>query len=358
VTFLTGEAPWFAFLVHPRDVPDFIAMPGGTLIRDNSESDEEFVAKASANPPMVLADVVVGAGVRGELIGVGRLPDAMLTPDGHRAVVEAVDLAVQRGAPVIGLGALTAPATAGGRALLKRIPRTVSITNGNGLTAAVVRRNVHEASKCLGLGTDCRVALLGATGSVGVASSRLLAADGYRLTLVGASRQRVERTLGDLLAQGHTGATGLDALRHADIAVLLTNAATAKVAPAMFSEGAVVIDVAQPCNVVEPDVPGFAAAGVTVKRGGVVRIPGYACKETLGLDSPQDTFACLAETYLMAREGLRESSVGRPSAEYASRMDGIARRHGVVIRSLGLSAAPSERPAGPGALSVVGGREG
>src|SRR6185437_1063117 len=189
-----ATAPWFAFIVHPRDLPELIAMPGASLVYDHSASDEEFIAKARGNPPIVLADVVFsGAAVRGELIGIGFLPDAMLSTDANRAVAAAVELAADRGAPVIGLGALTAPATAGGRALLERLPRGVTLTNGNGLTAATVRDNVAEAIGHLGLGRPARVALLGATGSVGAALARLLAEEDLELILIGGSVGHLER---------------------------------------------------------------------------------------------------------------------------------------------------------------------
>jgi fatty aldehyde-generating acyl-ACP reductase len=341
MNFVSGVAPWFAFIVHPRDLPELIAMPGASLVYDHSDDDADFIAKATHNPPVVLADVVFsGSAVRGELIGVGRLPDAMLTTDAHRAVAAAVDLAVERGAPVVGLGALTAPATAGGRALLKRLPTGVTLTNGNALTAAIVRRNVREATARLGPGRLPRVALLGATGSVGIALSHLLAEEDLELTLIGASRGRIERTLGDLLAAGHRCATAPEALAGADVGVLLTNAGSARVTPGMVGPGTVLIDVAQPPNVAAEDVPVFAAEEVEVVPGGVVRIPGYSCRQDFGLPSPQDTFACLAETFVLAREGLRDHSTGTPAPEYVERIERAADRQGISSLPLFAAEAP------------------
>jgi len=86
-------------------------------------------------------------------------------------------------------------------------------------------------------------------------------------------------------------------------------------------------------------VPRFAARDVVVRRGGTVDIRGYACRHGFGLSAHHQTFACLAETYLLACEGIREHSVGRPSAAYARRLEAIAERHGVTIPSLLLTAA-------------------
>jgi hypothetical protein len=49
----------------------------------------------------------------------------------------------------------------------------------------------------------------------------------------------------------------------------------------------------------------------------------------LNIPIPGATFACLAETYLMAREGMREHSVGAPAPEFALRLEQVAARHGV-----------------------------
>lgn len=346
MTYLTGEAPWFAFIVHPRDMADCVSMPGGAFLRDHSDSDEEFVAKAASSPPVVVDEVVfAGMPVRGELIGVGRLPERMLSSDAHRAVQAAVELGVARGAAVIGLGALTAPVTAGGRSLLRHLPSGVTLTNGNGLTAATVRRNVLEASELLGLGQAARVGVLGATGSVGVALSHLLADDGFALRLLGPSCERVDRLLGDLVARGARAGAGVEDLSDVDVAVLLTSDPSARVSPAALREGAVVIDVAQPCNVADDHVPRFGERGVDVARGGVVAVPGLACRVRFGIGAGR-TFACLAETYLLALEGIREHAVGRPSPAYARAIDAVAQRHGVAACSLALE-RPAARPALP-----------
>lgn len=74
--YITNEAPWFSFLVHPRDVPDLDTMRGISFLRKHTESEEEFVRKACSMPPLLLGDVLVGASaVRGEVVGAVRLPE-------------------------------------------------------------------------------------------------------------------------------------------------------------------------------------------------------------------------------------------------------------------------------------------
>lgn len=334
---LTNRTPWFAFLLHFRDMEDIDRLRCSSLVRRYSHSEADFKRKMSSLPPLVGAEVNFGFGsaIRGEVIGVMRLPEDMLGPQAMQFTLEAVELALQRGTRVIGLGALTAPATGGGLKLLRHIPAGVTLTNGNAYTAAVVRRNVIEASDALGLGRQARVAIVGCTGSVGACASLLLAESGYDLILIGRSTQRVHHQLGELANQAVcTGDLG--AAREADIVVLVTSDPSARLTPEHVRAGAVVIDVAQPPNIIPSAYGGFRSANVTVVEGAIVRIPGYGCSTDLGLPDPGDTFACLTETYLFAREGIREHSVGRASVDLARRLERLAQRHGIYPRPLDL----------------------
>jgi fatty aldehyde-generating acyl-ACP reductase len=97
-------------------------------------------------------------------------------------VAEAVDKAVQLGAEVVGLGALTAPATLGGKTLENR--SDIGVTNGNAFTAAMTWMGIQRLlSK---LPSDPHIAVVGATGSVGSCLIELLGKRplASRLTLV------------------------------------------------------------------------------------------------------------------------------------------------------------------------------
>ncbi|MDQ3802436.1 MAG: hypothetical protein M3416_01050 [Acidobacteriota bacterium] len=333
---LTNENPWFTFLVHFRNVEDMERFGGGSFLRHYSRDAADFQSKMCSLPPVVGGEVVFGAEIAwGEIVVIMRMPDAMIGPEAYKFVSDALALTVRRGASVVGLGALTSPATGGGLSLLRHLPPKVTLTNGNGYTAAVVRRNVVEASEILGLGWRARVAVVGCTGSVGVAASHLLAQSGFELTLVGRSARRAQHHLGDIAPRAKF-AGELAALREADIIVLLTSDPSAGLMPHHVKPEAVVIDCAQPANIEGANLEEFRRRQITVVEGGIVRIPGYSSTLDLGVSDCTDTFACLAETYLFAREGIREHSVGRPTAEFALRMERIAARHGVSARPLGV----------------------
>ena len=327
--YLSAQPPAFVFLTHLRDDDDLYRIGASSFLRRYSDGEDDFRRKMSSLPPLVAGEISFGfSPVRGEVVVVMRRPDVLFGPGGGRAILEGLEVALARGASVIGLGALIAPATAGGARLLRHLPDGVTLTNTNAYTAVLVLANVHSAAANRGLGTGAQVAVIGCTGSVGVPATRLLADDGFPLVLVGRTVERVRRHLGDLEGNALLAA-GLDSALGAEVVVLLTSDESARLTPDHVSPGAVVIDFAQPANVTPAAAAAFERQGVTVVEGGIVRVPDYWCSVDLGLADRADTTACVAEAYLFAREGIQAHSVGRPTTELARRLARSAVRHGV-----------------------------
>ena len=326
--------PWFAFVCHPRDDRDLLSYGAATLVRAYSCSPDEFRAKVCTAPPQMTGALRFGgAAIHGEVIGVIRMPWQISAPEGYRDVLDGVDVALARGAKVIGLGGLTAPATQGGALVLPRLPGNVTVTNGNALTAAVARRNVREAVDALDLGRRARVAVIGATGSVGFPASTLLAQDGYDLLLVGRGLRRTTSLLGDLAGVARLSGS-IDDVAGCDVVVIVTSSETARVAPELLRPGSVIIDVAQPHSIARNEIPAYVERGVAVVEGGLVTFPAFCSDHDFFLPEPRAAFACLAETYLFAREGIRTHSIGRPTGELALKLERLAAMHGIVPRTL------------------------
>ena len=332
--YLSAQPPAFVFLTHLRDDDDLDRIGASSFLRRYSAGQDDFRHKMTSLHPLVAGEISFGfSPVRGEVVVVMRKPDALFGPGGGRAILEGLEVAVARGASVIGLGALIAPATAGGARLVRHLPDGVTLTNTNAYTAVLVQANVHEVAADLGLGSEAQVAVIGATGSVGVPASRLLADDGFPLVLVGRTAERVRRHLGDLEGAYLEGkarmAAGLDSALGCDVVVLLTSDESARLTPDHVSPGAVVIDFAQPANVTPHAAAAFERQGVTVVEGGIVHVPDYWCSVDLGLADRADTTACVAEAYLFASEGIHAHSVGRPTTDLARRLARVASRLGV-----------------------------
>ncbi|MEN3305724.1 MAG: fatty aldehyde-rating acyl-ACP reductase [Micromonosporaceae bacterium] len=328
--YLRTEPPAFVFLIHPRDVADLYSAPGASMISAHSASEDEFRDKMLSMPPTFSGEVTFGfSPIRGETLVVFRMPEQIMFSGGRAQIEEALRVAVARGTRVVGLGALTAPATRGGLSLLPLLPRGLTLTTGNAYTAAVARSNVVEVSEAMGLGTDAIVAVVGCTGSVGVCAARLLDRHGYRLTLVGRSVTRVRKELPDLVERATVCGT-IEDVRRADIVLLLTGDPAAHIPPGLPRPGAAVLDLAHPVNIKPSLYPDFAARGVRVMQGGLVRIPGYHCAQEMRLPDPRCALACLTETYLFAKAGITTHSVGQASVGTALMLEEVAAQHGVA----------------------------
>ncbi|MCH6544810.1 MAG: hypothetical protein IH796_02295 [Deltaproteobacteria bacterium] len=325
--YLTHDPVWFSFLVHPRDMADLYRCRESAFLLDRSQSEEDFLQQLAHHPPTVIGEVTFsGSAVRGEIIAVGFLPKDMFSTLASRKIIEALELARQRGAKTVGLGGLTSSATIGGKSLLPYADG-ISLTNGNAYTASTVANQVNEAAQILGLRRPIKVGILGCTGSVGIPATRLLAEAEFELILVGRNEIRVQNLFGDL--HGSILAGDPSTLRKADIVVLLTSGGEAGLRESDISDSTIVLDFAQPANLSGEFHKAVQGRNITVMEGGLVTIPGYRNTVDWGLKYPESTFACLAETVLFSREGLRNHSVGRPSLEFVRRIERVAKRHGV-----------------------------
>lgn len=339
-TAAAAAAKRFAFLVHPRaDVASDMSRVWRPLGRMPAAA-WDWGLKTLPVPPVPLATVhrrdVADGRPAGWVIVVPVGARQLLTED-RRWVVgkveQAVDKAERLGAEVVGLGALTAPVTGGGRLLRPR--PGVTMTTGNAFTAHLT---VEGLRRLLPAAPGGHVAIVGATGSVGSCVVRLLADEpfGTRLTLIARGERRLQNLAMDFAARGtgvevHTS-TSLDAVREADLVLVLTSAADALLGSAQLKRGAVVLDDTQPRNtdaallVQRPDV--------TVIDGGVAAVPGIDLRGDIGLPRGL-AYACLCETMLMAFDGHDAHALGEADVEHALRMRDAARR----FASLGFTLA-------------------
>ncbi|NNH02692.1 semialdehyde dehydrogenase [Microbacterium ulmi] len=239
-------------------------------------------------------------------------------------IERAVDRAQRLGAEIVGLGALTAPATGAGRLLRERPGLT--LTTGNAFTAHLT---VEALRRLLPAAPGAHLAIVGATGSVGSCVVRLLADEplGADLTLVA----RGARRLGDLAAdirERDAGiavrtSTSMDVVRDADLVLVLTSAVDAVLTSAHLKTGAIVLDDTQPRNT-DPALQ-TERPDVLVIDGGIAAIPGIDVRGDIGLPRGL-AYACLCETMLMAFDGGTEQAIGEASVDHAVRMRDAARR--------------------------------
>ena len=328
----SAPAKRFAFLVHPRaDVATDMGRIWRPLGRVPNRAWDGALRRLPV-PPIALAtvsrrDTEPAGGPSGWVLVVPVGARQLLTEDRRWAigrVERAVDRAESLGAEIVGLGALTAPVTGGGR-LLRQRPG-VTLTTGNAFTAHLT---VEALRRLLPAAPGSHIAVVGATGSVGSCVVRLLADEplGTDLTLIARGERRLAALADDFRSHG-TGvavrtSTSLDAVRAADLVLVLTSATDALIGSAQLKQAAVVLDDTQPRNT-DPALA-HERPDVLVIDGGVAAIPGIDVRGDIGLPRGL-AYACLCETMLMAFSGHSENAVGQASHEHAVRMRDAARR--------------------------------
>lgn len=205
----------FAFIIHYPGPEDIIANNPSFSRFAREELYQLMEWQASIPEPAVCSHMPAirssqGHVVEGWLIGVpygGR--EIMSKPRSEvvDTIINAVDLARDLGAQVVGLGALTSVVTRGGRDVLGR---GISVTSGNSLTTVMALEALYKGAQKMNIDLDqARAAVVGATGSIGRACSMLLAEEVSTITLLGnpraplTSQRRLKQLGEDILSRAN-----------------------------------------------------------------------------------------------------------------------------------------------------------
>ncbi len=339
----------FAFVVHYTDEDDFVHTDPSFRGFDRGEFERWRDWVQDSEPGVVYHHPGIrsscGAVAEGWLIAVGMLPDHMLRL-GRRKLIpilkDAIDLAREKGARIVGLGGFTSIVSRGGESL---VGHGIPITSGNSLTAVIAVRGIEEALRRLEQPlSELDVAVVGAAGAIGRLCALLLSDRVGRLTLAGnptrhGGLDRCREVAVEIEAL-RPGApirygTDLDALLpEADVILVATSASDAIIGPAHLKPGAVVCDISRPRNV---SAPAAARDDVLVFEGGLIELPGpYHFGTNLQGFRPGINLACLGEALLLALErDYADRSIGQVlDLEEAIRLGDAAVRHGFRVAPL------------------------
>jgi predicted amino acid dehydrogenase len=313
----------FAFVIHPLDIRFIHNHP---LFRWTRYLPDGLVEPIAAYiPPLYVSRITggkspsTGQKIEGYLFALGATPRQMMK-HGERFTYERLNIAARmaerKGARIMGLGAFTS--VVGDAGITVAHESDIAITSGNSLTVAATLEAAKQAAIKMGAKdlTKGKVMVIGATGSIGSVCARLLAQAIYDVVLVSIEPEKLidlkrriqEETPGSRVAIA-TRADGL--LEDCDLIVTATSAFGQRILDiTQCKPGAVICDVARP-----PDINPAEAAlrpDVLVIESGEVLIPGDV---DFGYDiglPPKTSYACLAETALLAMEGRFEDyTLGR-----------------------------------------------
>lgn len=331
----------FAFIIHPIE-PEDVARKF-PFARWLPVSWVERLA--SGLPPLVASEItgvrsVTGAETAGWFVAVPLSSRLFLElPEGRvmSKIVRAARLAERLGAQIVGLGAMTSVVGDAGITVARQVG--IPVTTGNSYTVATALEGVVWAADRLGYDLhSLPIAVLGGTGSIGSACARILARQGYDLVLAARHREKLEALRERIKAEtGREVAVTTSvsqALRQAGAVIAVTSALDALIEPRDLRPGAIVCDVARPRNVSRQVVE--ARDDVLVFEGGAVEVPGAV---DFGLDfgfPPGQSYACMAETMILALEGRLEAfSLGRDlEVEKVEEIAHLARKHGFRLAGL------------------------
>ena len=327
----------FAFIIHPINARRDVARKGG-LYRVAQYLPEQTVEWLIKHKEPIVASHITGiqsptgAEAEGWFIACPLTPRQMMElPQEfvYRRLTQCGQLAESLGAKIIGLGAFTSVVGDGGQTVAKNL--NIAVTTGNSYTVATAVEGALDAARRMEIDiAHAKVAVVGASGSIGRTCAHLLAPLAAEVALIGRDLVRLQKVQDELPGAAvrlyddvHQG------LRDADLIITVTSATDAVIQPEDLAPGCVVCDVARPRDVSvrvaqERD-------DVLVIEGGVVAIPGHAADFRFNFGFPVKTaYACMSETMILALEGRYESfTLGKDvSVAQVTEITRLAQRHG------------------------------
>ena len=309
---------------------------------------------AAHMPPMVyckMENIVSpsGAEAEGWLISVGGTPKEMLSRSPeftYRRLLHAAKIAEKMGAQIMGLGAFTKVVGDAGVTVARR--SSLPITTGNSYSASGALWAAADAMRRMGLvhlnkhnkKVAAKTMVIGASGSIGSVSARLLAMSFDEVYLAGRTLSKLDELKASILketpdAKVFTTIDYNDLLSDMDMIVTSTSGAGKEILDIMrVKPGCVITDVARPLDLPAEDVA--KRPDVLVIESGEIDLPTKVKGlKSIGLP-PNVVYACLAETIVLALEGRFEVfTVGRDTEwEKVKEIYRLGLKHGMKLSAI------------------------
>ncbi|MDI6605223.1 MAG: NAD(P)H-binding protein [Thermoanaerobacteraceae bacterium] len=327
----------FAFIIHPIEYED-VSRKYKIMNKLPRKFVEGFVKML---PPQKVSEIT---GVKsrysetkGWFVAVPLISSQMMSlPEDYviKKIIKAGKMAEKLGADIVGLGALTSVVGDAGITIAKNL--NIAVTSGNSYTIATAIEGTKKAAELMGKDIrDSEIVVIGATGSIGKVCAEILSREAKYITLVARNKERLDEFREYLLLKTgiavHTTSNVADALKNADIVVTVTSAVDTVIKPEYLKPGAVVCDVARPRDISKEIVN--LRDDVFVIEGGVVEVPGDVDFHFNFGFPPKTSYACMAETMILAMEGRIENySLGRDlTVEQVDEISKLAKKHGFKL---------------------------
>tara|TARA_A100001037_G_scaffold214960_1_gene192887 strand:+ start:1392 stop:2462 length:1071 start_codon:yes stop_codon:yes gene_type:complete len=305
----------FIFMVHPPEEKDLFRIPQLRFLKHLPKGiPERLVGGLGPFPLFKIKGIETTDGKKAEgwVLGLLSTPKLMLQkkPEKtYKLLVKASKWGQKYGAKIMGLGAFTSVVGDAGVTVSERSP--ISVTTGNSLTVAAtiqsVERILELAKKEI---SNEKIAIVGATGSIGKAVARLLAKKNAKLILISKTKKKLKMLAGELGGSVVSFGTDSDLLKDSKLIIGATSSAGKAIPVDKLNSGSVVIDIALP-----PDLSKEEAAkriDCLVLESGEILLPG---NPEFSYDWPLPkniAYACEAETILISlTDSFELSTLGR-----------------------------------------------
>lgn len=352
----SSEVETFSFIIHPLSSSYLLKHP---LLRFVSAKYARFFEKsiedvAAFSPGFYYGKIegVVseknGKKVEGLIYAVTETPKKLMEKEAdviYKKILKLCDQAHSSGSKIMGLGAYTKIVGDAGVTIARLSP--IPVTTGNSLSSASTLWAAKLAVEKLGfvskkentfLGT---VMIVGATGSIGAVSAKILSFTWENIILVAPRAYKLIELKEDILKINPNAKIQIstDANSHSadcDLIITTTSGQGKSVLDIMkVKPGCVICDVSRPFDISEKEA--VRRPDVLVIASGEVQLPGAALniEVDLGLEG-NIVYACLAETALLAMEGRFESFTLSRNINYEKviEIDKLAHEHGVRLSQI------------------------
>lgn len=293
----------FAFIVHPfqiKDIHDYFSLSKiipSKFLRNNLK----------IIPPTVYKNVKVtsvhGDHVEGYLIFCPLFPEQFKNYSEeyvNKKILSSVKYAEKLGVKIIGLGAYTSVVGDKGITIAKH--SSTAITTGNSYTVWLTVNSCVEAAKKLGLNlSNSKICIIGATGSIGSACTKLLSKHFNNFALCSPNKEKLN-CLSAEISNNNSNVliykNPQEASNNADIIIIATSSPKHLIKTSEIKNNSILCDVSMPPNVLFDD----KTKNITFIKGGLAKMPLVV---DFGLHNyiPRDTvFACIAETIILTFE--------------------------------------------------------
>lgn len=322
----------FAFVIHPISLRDVSRkFPIAKVLPD--PLIEQFLR---LKKPSVVSEISgitskTGATTTGVFVGLPMTPKMMMQGNlelTYDKIVACAKVAEAEGCQIIGLGAFSSVVGDGGITIANR--SNIAVTTGNSYTVATAIEGTLKAAALVGIDpAQSKLAVVGATGSIGKTCAELLSKQFSSTLLIGRDLERTEQALATV--ERGEATVDIRRLQEAHVVVTVTSSESAIVEPEHLMPCAVVCDVSRPRDVsvrVQKERP-----DVLVIEGGVVRVPGEV---NFGFDfgfPPKTAYACMSETMMLAlEERIENFTLGKSvSSNQVEQTWEMARKHGFEL---------------------------